>query len=149
MLLTTEDNWCIIIAVKQKTLQLSEGDQALEKNVEISYLLDFYGELLSEKQRISVEMYYNDDLSLSEIAQDLGISRQGVRDSIKRGEASLYEMEKKLGLAERFKEMLEGLNRIKSNAEKIGEFNSKIMRSLDVQSWAKEIAQIADELTDF
>lgn len=118
----------------------------MEKNIEISYLLDFYGELLSEKQRISVEMYYNDDLSLGEIAQHLGISRQGVRDSVKRGEASLYEMEEKLGLAARFGEMLEGLDKIKSNAEKIGEFNSKIMRSLDVQNWAKEIVRIADEL---
>ena len=118
----------------------------MEKNVEISLLLDFYGELLSEKQRTAAEMYYDDDLSLSEIAEYVGISRQGVRDSIKRSEAMLFDMEQKLGLAAKFKSMNEGLERIKENAEKIGTFNSKIMRSIDVQNWAKEIVRIADDL---
>lgn len=120
----------------------------MEKNIEISCLLDFYGEVLPEKQKTAVEMYYNDDLSLSEIAQYLGISRQGVRDSIKRGEATLYDMESKLGLAAKFRNTLAGLDKIKENAEKIGAFNSKIMRSIDVQNWAKEIAQIAEELSN-
>lgn len=118
----------------------------MEKNVEISLLLDFYGELLSEKQRAAAEMYYDDDLSLSEISEYVGISRQGVRDSIKRSEAALFDMERKLGLAAKFKSMNEGLKRIKENAEKIGTFNSKIMRSMDVQNWAKEIVRIAEEL---
>ena len=56
------------------------------KNLEISYLLDFYGDVLTEKQRDVMEQYYNDDLSLSEIADNFGITRQGVRDAIKRGE---------------------------------------------------------------
>ena len=57
------------------------------KNLEISYLLDFYGDVLTEKQRDVMEQYYNDDLSLSEIADNFGITRQGVRDAIKRGMA--------------------------------------------------------------
>lgn len=118
----------------------------MEKNVEISLLLDFYGEILSEKQRTVVEMYYDDDLSLSEIAEYVGISRQGVRDSIKRSEATLYDMESKLKLAAKFKSMNEGLEKIKENAEKIGTFNSRVMRSMDVQNWAKEIVRIAGEL---
>jgi len=52
------------------------------KNLEISFLLDFYGSMLTEKQRIMIEYYYNDDLSLAEIADNEGITRQGVRDSI-------------------------------------------------------------------
>ena len=58
------------------------------KNLEISYLLDFYGDVLTEKQRDVMEQYYNDDLSLSEIADNFGITRQGVRDAIKRGEGT-------------------------------------------------------------
>ena len=56
----------------------------MEKNLNVSILLDFYGAMLTEKQREAVEYYYNDDLSLSEIADNQGISRQGVRDAIKR-----------------------------------------------------------------
>ena len=63
------------------------------KNLEISLLLDFYGEMLTEKQRDMVDYYYNDDLSLSEIAENEGITRQGVRDAIKRAEAQMLEME--------------------------------------------------------
>ena len=66
------------------------------KNLEISYLLDFYGDVLTEKQRDVMEQYYNDDLSLSEIADNFGITRQGVRDAIKRGEGTILELEDKL-----------------------------------------------------
>ena len=58
----------------------------MAKNMKVALLLDFYGDLLTEKQRDSLEFYYNDDLSLGEIAANLGISRQGVRDNIKRAE---------------------------------------------------------------
>ena len=61
----------------------------MAKNLEISYLLDFYGDVLTQKQRDVMEQYYNDDFSLSEIAANFGITRQGVRDSIKRGESIL------------------------------------------------------------
>ena len=71
------------------------------KNLKISLLLDFYGEVLTDKQREVVGFYYNDDLSLAEIAEHAGISRQGVRDAIKRGENTLLFMEEKLGLAAR------------------------------------------------
>ncbi len=64
--------------------------------------MDFYGDLLTEKQRDTLDLYYNKDYSLAEIAEDLDISRQGVRDFIKRGEKQLYEFENTLKLAERF-----------------------------------------------
>ena len=69
----------------------------MANNVEITILLDFYGEMLTQKQRDFLGYYYNDDLSLSEIAENEGITRQGVRDAIKRAETLLYEMESKLG----------------------------------------------------
>ena len=70
----------------------------MEKNVEVAILLDIYGELLTDKQRDVIDLYYNQDLSLGEIAAHQQITRQGVRDSIKRGEEYLYELEDKLGL---------------------------------------------------
>ncbi|MBR4555426.1 MAG: putative DNA-binding protein [Ruminococcus sp.] len=70
----------------------------MNKNLATSDLLDIYGQLLTEKQRDMLELYYNDDLSLSEIAEHYEISRQGVHDSIKRGEETLEEYEKILGL---------------------------------------------------
>ena len=72
------------------------------KPLEMSLLFDFYGETLTEKQRELFDLYYNEDLSLSEIAEHAGITRQGVRDSIKRAEHALGEMEDKLGLVARY-----------------------------------------------
>ena len=67
-------------------------------------LFDFYGELLTDKQREYFDLRYNDDLSLGEIAEQCGISRQGVWDIIRRAEASMTEIEEKTGLIKRFLE---------------------------------------------
>ena len=75
-----------------------------EKDLNISFLLDFYGDVLSERKRTVLEYYYNDDLSLSEIADEIGISRQGVRELIKKAEEELHFYEEKLGLATRFRD---------------------------------------------
>ena len=68
----------------------------MEKNVEVSMLLQIYGELLTEKQYRVIDYYYNEDLSLSEIAENEEITRQGVRDIIKKGEKKLFEYEEML-----------------------------------------------------
>jgi predicted DNA-binding protein YlxM (UPF0122 family) len=74
------------------------------KDLSVAYLLDFYGDVLSDRKRSVLDDYYNNDLSLSEIAQDLGISRQGVRELIKKAEEELNFYEQKLHLAQRFGE---------------------------------------------
>ncbi len=74
----------------------------MSKDLSINMLMDFYSELLTEKQREALELYYNDDFSLAEIAQHMDISRQGVRDFIKRGEKQLFEFESALNLVARF-----------------------------------------------
>lgn len=74
-----------------------------EKNLNIGYLLDFYGDLLSERKHTVMDMYYNEDLSLAEIATEIGISRQGVHDLIKKSEDELRFYEEKLGLAARLR----------------------------------------------
>ncbi|MEG1068819.1 MAG: YlxM family DNA-binding protein [Ruthenibacterium sp.] len=91
----------------------------MAKNLEISFLLDFYGEVLTEKQREVMEQYYNDDLSLAEIADHFDITRQGVRDAIKRGEATVLELEEKIGFARRYRAMQSGLETIESLCRKI------------------------------
>ena len=77
-----------------------------EKNLNIGYLLDFYGEVLSDRKRSVLDMYYNEDFSLAEISEEIGISRQGVRDLIKKAEEELRFFEEKLGISRRM-EMLE------------------------------------------
>lgn len=67
-------------------------------------LFDFYGELLTQKQREYIDLHYNEDLSLGEIAEQAGISRQGVWDMIRRGEEAMEAVEKKTGIIERFDE---------------------------------------------
>ena len=84
----------------------------MEKNVEVSLLFDFYGELLKPSCRQAIDLYYNEDLSLAEIAAQTGITRQGVRDSIKRSE-------EKLGLFKRFVQLENGLDKIASLSEQI------------------------------
>lgn len=91
----------------------------MEKNIEVSLLFDFYGELLKPSGRQAVDLYYNEDLSLAEIADQNGITRQGVRDSIKRCEQQLFDFEKKLGLLKRFKELEDGLDEISVTAQEI------------------------------
>ena len=82
-----------------------------------SLLLDFYGELLTEKQRSCYDLHVNEDLSLSEIAEQLGISRQGVWDNIRRAESALTEIEEKTGLMGRFEETREALDGIAARLE--------------------------------
>ena len=74
----------------------------MAKNLTESLLLDFYGELLTEKQQKALTLYYYEDLSLAEIAEEMNVSRQGVRAFIKQGEAHLAEFEEKLKLSEKF-----------------------------------------------
>ena len=73
-----------------------------EKNMKLSYLLDTYGSVLDERTRSVLDSYYNDDFSLSEIASGMGISRQGVRHLIKKGEDELLALERALGIAEHY-----------------------------------------------
>ena len=73
----------------------------MEKKVEVSILWEIYGKLLTEKQYEFIEDYYNNDLSLSEIAENNNITRQAVRDIIKKGEKKLFEYEEKLGIMKR------------------------------------------------
>ncbi len=82
-----------------------------DKLVQIALLFDFYGQLLTDKQIEIVDMYYNNDLSLGEISEQQAISRQGVYDTLKRAEKTLFEYEEKLGLVERHLRQQESLKK--------------------------------------
>ena len=120
----------------------------MAKDLEISFLLDFYGDMLTEKQREVIEFYYTEDLSLSEIADNEGITRQGVRDSIKRAEAQLFDMEQRLGLAKRFREMRGGLEQIREAAQRIQEYNKHYVYSHDLSEDAQTIIDLAQKLCE-
>ena len=102
------------------------------KDMHISLLLDFYGDVLSERRRELTSLYYNDDLSLSEIAEITGISRQGVRDAVKKSEAELTELEEKLGLAKRFEGLRSEIKDVSSSlsliSEKYGDDSSELKK---------------------
>ncbi|MFI3324735.1 MAG: sigma factor-like helix-turn-helix DNA-binding protein [Clostridia bacterium] len=117
----------------------------MAKDLQISLLLDFYGEMLTLKQKEIMEDYYYADLSLAEISEDKDITRQGVRDSIKRAELQLIDMEEKLKLVEKFKTVNENLTRICDCALKIAEItseNPKVMINVNtILDSAKELVE--------
>ena len=96
----------------------------MSKNLNMSLLLDFYGDILSDKQREAADLFYNGDYSLSEISEITGITRQGVRDRIVKSEEIVTELEEKLGLAARFGDMgktvafiIDRLNQLKAEGQ--------------------------------
>ena len=107
-----------------------------EKDMKIGFLLDFYGEVLSERKRLVMDYYYNDDLSLGEIAEEIGISRQGVRDLIKKAGEELCFYEEKLKMAERF-------GKIQEQASELIALLESADAAEDICDKAKELARIA------
>ena len=117
----------------------------MEKNVEVSLLFSFYRNLLTDRQADTVDLYYNEDLSLAEIGDELGISRQGVRDNLKRAEATLYDVEKKLGLARRFlliKAQLEEIDNVVRELEKLEEAQNIKLKLNEILDAVSRINQI-------
>ncbi len=120
----------------------------MAKDLKISVLLDFYGEMLTEKQKEVVELYYNEDLSLGEIAQIAQITRQGVRDSIKRAEAVLLDLEERLHLAEKFRQVEDDLEHIIVCARSITQQAEQMPEGAPLAAQAQEIIRIADRLRE-
>ena len=111
----------------------------MAKNYEMAVLIDFYGEMLTDKQRDFLDLYYNEDLSLSEIAENEGITRQGVRDAIKRAETQLFDMESKLGIAKRFEDMRSSINEIIEYSNMISEYNMRHGLSREINDYSVRI----------
>lgn len=95
----------------------------------MAMLFDFYGDLLTERQREFYDLYYNEDLSLAEIAENYGISRQGVRDVIVRAEAAMTEIEDKTHIIRRFQQSRQAIAAISQTAD-------KLLQSIDRRSYS-------------
>ena len=120
----------------------------MAKNLDVTLLFDIYGDMLTQKQRDFITYYYDDDLSLAEIAENEGITRQGVRDSIKRAEAQLLNMEQKLGMAARFEELRHGLDEINECANTIFEQNMRYGLSREINDATARIRAIAQTIRE-
>ena len=113
-----------------------------DSTLRMALLFDFFGELLTDKQREYFDLYFNEDLSLSEIAENAGISRQGVRAFIVKAESALNEYEEKTGVVRRFTAMQRELEDLSEKAERLcGALPEGTERRL-----AEEIAAGIDEL---
>ncbi len=111
-----------------------------EKNMKFPLLLDTYGVLLTERKREILDYYYNDDYSLSEISELTGISRQGVRDSIKKSEEEIYGYESRLKIVEKYEEIAGLCERAASAAARLTEEKD------EVSARAKEILSLLERL---
>ena len=114
----------------------------------MTMLFDFYGEVLTERQKEFFDLYYNEDLSLAEIAENYGISRQGVRDVIVRAEAIMTELEDKTGLLKRFMQMKDKLSAIEEAAAEIKKINYRQYDNAELAALADKIAVNAAALKE-
>ena len=114
----------------------------------MTLLFDFYGELLTERQREFFDLFYNEDLSLSEIAENAGISRQGVRDAIVRGERYMQEIEDKTHIIRRFLQMGERLETIQQAAENIKPITYRQYESPLIDSCVGQILRAVEALKE-
>lgn len=114
----------------------------------MTMLFDFYGEVLTDRQKEFFDLYYNEDLSLSEIAENYGISRQGVRDVIVRAEAVMTEIEDKTGLLKRFMRLRDKVSAIEEDAAAIKTINYRQYDNAELAELAERIAANAAALKE-
>lgn len=111
--------------------------------LEMTLLFDFYGELLTQRQQLCFDMYYNQDLSLAEIAQELQVSRQGVYDNLSRGEAALRNMEEKTGCVRRSLQNRRAVQSLVEAANELAAHSDPAVRALSgrILSAAKDLEE--------
>lgn len=116
-----------------------------EKMIEISMLYDFYGQLLTAKQQELLKLYHEDNFSLSEIAEEYGISRQGVHDAVKKAEKALHEYESKLGLISKFTAAEEVVAQIDGEIDSLMQENRQ---NVQLTERLKNIKSIIDKINE-
>lgn len=124
----------------------------MEAKLKQAYLYDFYGELLNDHQRKVYEDFYFNDLSLSEIAEEEGISRQGVHDLVKRCTRTLEEYESKLHLVDKFlyiRERIDAILHLVQSGTPMDEVSlSAAHDTASLQTMKAEIAKISHEILE-
>ncbi|MCL1806927.1 MAG: DNA-binding protein [Oscillospiraceae bacterium] len=119
-----------------------------EEPLEMSMLFDFYGDVLTDKQKDLFDLYHNHDMSLGEIAVNENITRQGVRDVIVRATQTLRSMEDKLKLVGRYKAVQNGLLEIREAAASIEDINNRRYGSTALRDFARRIQELAADIAE-
>ena len=112
----------------------------------MALLYDFYGDMLTDRQKEFYDLYYNEDLSLAEIAENYGITRQGVRDVIVRAEAILTELEDKTGIIRRFHRMQEQLAQMETAVDAIAARNDERWQDDEVEALCDQLKNVLSQL---
>ena len=129
-----------------RVIHFTREADSVEKAVYLSLLLDFYGELLTEKQREYADLYYNENLSLGEIAENDGISRQAVRDTLLRAETVLRSTEDKTGLVERHNRLLAQIEEAEALLAQMGQRNTERLNDPELLSLCCRMQAKLDEM---
>ena len=120
----------------------------MDKKAQVGLLFSFYRNMLTDRQNECVDLYYNEDLSLSEISEHLGITRQGVRENIKRAEQSMYDIEQRLGLASKFLRIQEKLDNIDDIIREIEQSPNVRYLSDDIKHKINDILTIISDINE-
>ena len=112
----------------------------------MALLYDFYGDMLTDRQKEFYDLYYNEDLSLAEIAENHGITRQGVRDVIVRAEAVLTELEDKTGIIRRFHKMQEQFAQMETAVNAILQRNDQKWQDNELELQCNRIQELLAQL---
>ena len=111
----------------------------IDQTVHMGLLYDFYGQLLTDKQRLFFSLYHQDDLSLGEIAEEYGVTRQAVYDTLRRSQSTLMNFEEKLGLIAKFGKQRELMETIQTRIEDL----RKMLSNEDIGgSWQEQLAEL-------
>ena len=120
--------------------------------IQTSLLYDFYGSLLTDRQREVMELYYGENLSLSEIAAEFSISRQGVHDALKNAGRALHEYDQKLGLVDKFQQSREAIGAIDGMIEELingmRKPEAEVLTASQVTAELQKIKDIIDKLEE-
>ncbi len=108
----------------------------------MTMLYDFYGDLLTDRQKDFYDMYHNEDLSLAEIADEHNITRQGVRDVLMRAETSLEEIENKTGLIARYLSIYKGIDSLEVTIQQVETLNNTDLHNSKLRQLCNELNQI-------
>lgn len=143
-------SWCQVMPLVGKLKDKPEVQMKIDEITQASLLYDFYGQLLSKRQKEVMELYHEENLTLSEIASEFDISRQGVHDALKNAEKSLKGYEEKLGLVEKFEKTSDAIRGIDNIIEKLiaSLQNAEITETAEIVKKLEEIKSIIDKLED-
>lgn len=118
------------------------------KPFEMCMLFDFYGEILTDKQKALFDLYYNDDLSLAEIAEHVGITRQGVRDGIVRAEHTLRDTEARLGLVARYGRNQATIQQLDGLVQEIQSVNARRGQDKTIAALCQQALTLTSQLSE-